>query len=71
MFEMQNLERALLKTRRNLWEVCRELGIEEPDLELLTTNQCAHCNVWHYSYKLQEDLDGNPICTYCENLIGR
>jgi hypothetical protein len=71
MFEMQNLERALLKTRRNLWDVCRELGIEEPDFELLTVGQCAHCSVWHYSYKLQEDLDGSPICTYCENLIGR
>jgi len=68
---MQNLERSLLKTRRNLWEVCRELGIDEPDLELLTINQCAQCNTWHYIFKLREDLDGSPICSYCEDLIGR
>lgn len=40
MFEMDNLERALLKTRRNIWDVCRELGIDEPDMELLTVAQC-------------------------------
>lgn len=71
MFEMDKLERALLKTRRNLWDVCRELDIEEPDLELLTVNTCSSCGVWHYEYKLKEDLDGIPICKYCEDLIGR
>jgi hypothetical protein len=40
---MDRLERALLKTRRNLWDVCRELGIDEPDFELLTVGQCSHC----------------------------
>jgi hypothetical protein len=71
MFEIDKLERALLKTRRNLREVCRELGIEDPDLDLLTVDQCNHCSVWHYEYKLQEDLDGSPICKYCEDLVGR
>lgn len=71
MFEMDILEKALLKTRRNLRDVCKELGIDSPDLELLTINQCSHCSVWHYEYKLREDLDGSPICSYCEDLIGR
>lgn len=68
---MDKLERALLKTRKNLWEVCRDLEIREPDLELLTVAQCASCGTWHYQYKLKEDLDGSPICSYCEDLIGR
>lgn len=68
---MDKLERALLKTRKNLWEVCRDLEIREPDLELLTVGQCASCGTWHYQYKLKEDLDGSPICSYCEDLIGR
>jgi hypothetical protein len=71
MLEIDKLERALLKTRRSIREVCHELGIDDPDLDLLTIGQCASCSVWHYNYKLHEDLDGSPICTYCEELIGR
>lgn len=67
---IDKLERGLLKTRKNLREVCAELGIDIPEREELTVDQCTHCNVWHWSYKLKEDLDANPICSYCEDLIG-
>ena len=71
MFEIDKLEKALLKTRKNYRDVCRELDIGDIDLDLLTIAQCSHCNTWHYEYKLKEDLDGSPICSYCEDLIGR
>jgi hypothetical protein len=71
MTEIEKAERALLKTRKTLYEVCRDLDIEVPDPEELCIDQCSHCSVWHYQYKLREDLDGNNICGYCENLVGR
>lgn len=67
---LTKVEFGLLKTRRNLGEVCRELGIDLPDRDELSVDQCTHCNVWHWEYKLKEDLDENPICSYCETLIG-
>lgn len=72
MPEMHILELGLLKTRKTVWEACKDLGIdpEDIDTELLTTAQCSHCNVWHYEYRLKEDLDGSPICSYCESLVG-
>ena len=73
MFEYDEVEKSLLGSRKNLREVLYSLGIdaEEFDRELMTVDQCTHCNVWHYSFKLKEDLDGNPICKYCEELVGR
>jgi hypothetical protein len=55
------LEDVLKGTRRNIREVCEELGIEIP--ETLGIEQCTHCNVW--SGRLKADLDGNPICGFC------
>lgn len=71
MISIDKIERALQKTRRSLYEVCRELNIEVPDAEDLLVAQCTHCSTWNFKYKLNEDLDGNPICRYCENLVGR
>lgn len=70
MTEIERAERALVKTRKTLYEVCRELYIDVPDLGELCVDQCSHCSVWHYQYKLREDLDGNLICGYCEDLVG-
>ena len=55
------LEQFLKGTRRNIREVCEELGIEIP--EKLPLEQCSHCNVW--TGRLKEDLDGNLICGFC------
>ena len=71
MFELDNIERALLKTRKSLRQVCEELDIDVPnDLDLLTIDTCSSCGTWHRQYKLIEDLDGNYICSYCAELIG-
>ena len=70
MRETARIEQALLKTRKSLREVCRELDLDVPDKDELLIDTCAHCGVWNKNYKLIEDLDGNFICTYCENLVG-
>ncbi len=67
---VEKIERGLLKTRKTLKEICRELDLDMPDKEELLIDQCAHCGVWHKNYKLVEDLDGNYIGSYCEDLVG-
>lgn len=69
----RRLAKALNGTRKTLSQVCRDLDINIDDVhdDLLqnTIDQCSHCNIW--SNKLIEDLDGMPICTLCERLVGR
>lgn len=69
----RRLAKALNGTRKTLSQVCRDLDISIDDVhdDLLqnTIDQCSHCNIW--SNKLIEDLDGMPICTLCERLVGR
>jgi hypothetical protein len=60
------LEKSLLGTRRNIREVCDELGIDIP--EDLTLNACTHCNVW--SKRLLPDLDGYLVCKFCLDTYG-
>lgn len=67
---ISKVEKALVKTRRSLREVCDEFGIDMPDREDLCVSNCSQCSVWNYNYKLIEDLDGNPICRYCNDLFG-
>lgn len=64
------LEETLLGSRALLGTVCRDSNIDIPDRDDLLVSQCTHCNVWHYTYKMVEDLDDNLICRYCENLVG-
>lgn len=66
----KKLELALFKTRRTLYDTCVELGIdpEQIDPDLLLVAQCSHCSVWNR--ELITDLDDNPICRYCRDLIG-
>ena len=69
----RRLAKALNGTRKTLSQVCRDLDIHIDDVEddILqdTIDQCSHCNIW--SNKLIEDLDGMPICSLCERLVGR
>lgn len=69
----RRLAKALNGTRKTLSQACRDLGIDmdnvEDELLQNTIDQCSHCNIW--SHKLIEDLDGMPICTLCERLVGR
>ena len=55
------LETALKGTRKNIREVCEQLGIPIP--EDFKLNACTHCGIW--SGKLKEDLDGYLICGFC------
>lgn len=72
MTRYTELEDSLLGTRRNLTTACKELGINTDDIDplnLMVTN-CSSCGVWHRSQNIIDDLDSNPICRYCEDLIG-
>jgi hypothetical protein len=67
----KKLIKELNGTRRRLSEVCEDLGIDYEELmdsEDIGISQCSHCNTW--SLKLIPDLDGNPICRFCVDLIG-
>ncbi len=70
MTEIKKIENALLKTRKSLRQVCAELDLDVPEKDELLIDSCAHCGIWHRNYKLVEDLDGNYICRYCEDLVG-
>jgi len=65
------LVKELLGTRKNLSDVCEDLGI---DYNELAQNggpgipQCTHCGRWEF--KLTPDLDNNPICKYCLDIEG-
>lgn len=67
---LDKIELALRETRDSLYAVCSRLGLDMPDRDELTIEQCTHCSTWKWTHKLQEDLDGNLICRYCEELIG-
>ncbi len=66
----KRLSFELNNTRKSLWQVCEELGVdfEWVDPKLLELDQCSHCGLW--SRNLIPDLDKNPICTYCLQLAG-
>lgn len=65
------LVRELNGTRRKLREVCEDLGIDYEELTEtgdLGIDSCSHCGLW--SLRLVPDLDGNPICRFCVDLVG-
>lgn len=70
------LSRRLIKelngTRRSLRDVCEDLGIDYEELldaeDGLGIDRCTHCSTW--STRLVPDLDDNPICRFCVDLIG-
>lgn len=68
----KQLEINLSNTRKHLWQVCLELGLDPKLIELakLELDQCSHCGIWLKPKKLVQDLDNNPICRYCKDLIG-
>ena len=67
---IEKVEHNLLRTRKTLAEVCRELNVDIPARDELTCSPCTQCSTWHYTYKVVEDLDGNHICQYCESIFG-
>lgn len=72
---MNNLNSKIVKalkgTRGSLLSICEDLNISHLDIptyEELGIAQCTHCNTW--SASLIPDLDNNPICKYCVDLVG-
>jgi hypothetical protein len=69
----RRLTKALVGTRKTLWQVCRELDIDmnylDPEhLETLVVN-CSHCGIWGTDH--QQDADDFPVCRICLRLVGR
>lgn len=66
----KRLSNYLDKTRKSLPDVCKELGIdwEMVDESQLLVTQCTHCDVW--TKRVILDLDKNPICYLCRDLVG-
>ncbi len=66
----KRLSAELKGTRRSLTEICDEMGIDYDEVEFdkLLVGQCSHCNTW--SDRLIPDLDDNPICRFCVDLVG-
>lgn len=67
----KKLIRELNGTRRSLREVCEDLGLDYEELTEtgdIGIETCTHCGLW--STRLVPDLDDNPICRFCVDLIG-
>ena len=70
--DYDSLTEYLRGTRKTLLEACRylEIDIEEVDQHNLLIGQRCSCRVWHRTIQLIDDSDNNPICHYCEYLVG-
>lgn len=68
----KRLTKALNGTRKSLTKTCHELGIDADEVEdhilMNLIGTCTHCDIW--STSLIQDLDDNPICRTCFNLVG-
>ena len=66
----KRLRLTLNNTRKSVFQACEELDIdfEQVDQSLLEIDQCTHCGRW--SLTLVDDLDQNPICRFCVELVG-
>lgn len=68
----KRLAKHLDRTRRPVWDVCRELGIDYESVDVYTLEkyitQCTHCDIW--TKQPVQDLDNNPICTVCLGISG-
>ena len=68
----KRLARELNKTRKPLWQACKELNLvyEDVDWDVLEQHvtQCTHCDIW--TTQPVQDLDGNPICRVCLGISG-
>lgn len=66
------LVKHLNKTRKPLWQVCKDLGIDYEQVDVYTLEkqitQCTHCDIW--TVEPVQDLDDNPICKVCLNISG-
>lgn len=68
----RRLAKHLNRTRKSLFQVCKEYNIDIDDIEddILDqyTQECSHCGIWGSDHRL--DLDDFPICKVCYDLVG-
>jgi hypothetical protein len=68
----KRLVKHLTKTRKPLWQACKELDISMDDIDdtVLTSLivNCSHCDIWGTNHV--PDLDDNPICVTCLQITG-
>lgn len=71
--QYKRLAKYLSRTRKTLFEACRELDIDIEYVDDHTLEQhvceCSHCGIWGTDHLL--DLDGFPLCKVCEKISGR
>lgn len=71
--QYKRLSKYLNRTRKTLWEACRELDIDTDYVDDNVLEQhiqeCTHCGIWGTNHIL--DLDDFPICKVCETVAGR
>lgn len=65
---MNEIESALINSRKSLLEVCAEFGIQYPYEVEIQLKQCNSCGIW--LKKMFLDLDGLDICKYCLDTYG-
>jgi hypothetical protein len=70
--QYKRLAKHLTKTRKPLWQACKELDIPIDDIDdtVLTSLivNCTHCDIWGTNHV--PDLDDNPICVTCLQITG-
>lgn len=71
--QYKRLANRLNRTRKTLWEVCRELDIDMDYIDDTTLDQhiqeCSHCGIWGTDHRV--DSDEFPVCKLCYSLVGR
>lgn len=69
----KRLTKYLSRTRKTLWEACRDLDIDMDYIDDATLDQhvqeCSHCGIWGSDH--QYDMDDFPVCKLCFSLVGR
>jgi hypothetical protein len=65
---MNELEKALYKTRKSILEAEAETGIKYVLDSEISLKQCNSCGIWLKT--MLKDLDGLDICNQCYNAYG-
>jgi hypothetical protein len=70
--QYKRLAKHLTKTRKTLYQACRDLGIDIEYVDYYEFDkyclQCTHCDIWGTTHI--PDLDDNPICATCLQISG-
>jgi hypothetical protein len=70
--QYKRLTKLLNKTRKPLLQACQELNLDvdmlDYDVFEKHCSQCTHCDIWGTTHV--PDLDYNPICKVCLDIVG-